>query len=69
MHTPSLFYTSYFVCTTRPETLALTRTLGSDQCLDAVAGEGSWLIRATWMLCLELLDVDSVGSGCCGGTV
>ena len=38
---------------TRTQTLTLTRTLWGDQCLDAVAGEGSRLIRPTWMLCLE----------------
>ena len=39
-------------------TLTLTRTLWSDQCLDAVACEGSRLIRPAWMLCLEILNVD-----------
>ena len=37
--------------------------------MDAVACEGSRLIRLTWMLCLERLrwlDVDWAGSGCCG---
>ena len=49
-------------------TLILTRTEWSDQCLDAVACEGSYsrLIRPTRMLCLERLSVHSVGSGCCG---
>ena len=36
-------------------TLTLTRTLWDDQCLDAVACEGSRLIRATWFLCVEIL--------------
>ena len=36
-------------------TLTLTRTLWGDQCLDAVACEGSRLIRATWFLCVERL--------------
>ena len=35
-----------------------TRTLWGDQCLDAVTCKGSRLIRPTWMLCLELLNVD-----------
>ena len=50
-----------------------TRTLWSDPCFDAVAGEGSRLIRPTWMLFLlfvntqqRWLDVDWAGSGCCG---
>ena len=34
-------------------TLTLTRTLWGDQCLDAVACEGSRLIRPTRTLCLE----------------
>ena len=38
--------------------------------MDAVACEGSWLIRPTCMLCLvktiRCLDVDWAGSGCCG---
>ena len=41
--------------TTRTLSLALTRTLWGDRCLDAVACEGSRLIRPTWMLCLERL--------------
>ena len=41
-----------------PNPITLTRTLWSDQCLDAVACEGSRLIRRTWMLCLEILNVD-----------
>ena len=41
----------------RPTTQTLTRVLWGDQCLDAVACEGSItrLIRPTWMLCLERL--------------
>ena len=38
---------------TRTPTLTLTRTLWSDQCLDAVASEGS-------------LEVDSAIGECCG---
>ena len=55
MRTPSLLYLGvnwYHPTRTR------TQTLRSDQCLDAVACEGSRLIRTTWMLCLELLNVD-----------
>ena len=43
---------------TRTLTLISTRTLWSGQCLDAVACEVSRLIRPTWMLCLEILNVD-----------
>ena len=39
--------------TTRTLTLTLTRTLWGDQCLDAVACEGSRLIRPARMLCLK----------------
>ena len=39
-------------------TLTLTRTLWGDQCLEAVACEGSRLIRPAWILCLEILNVD-----------
>ena len=39
-------------------TLTLTQTLWSNQRLDAVASEGSRLIRPTWMLCLETLNID-----------
>ena len=35
-----------------------TRTLWSDQRLDAVACEGSSLSLTTWMLCLQILNVD-----------
>ena len=39
--------------------------LWSDQCFDAVACEGPRSIRPTWMLCLEILNVDwtLIGSG------
>ena len=36
-------------------TLTLIGTLWGDQCLDAVACEGSRLIRPIWLLCLERL--------------
>ena len=36
-------------------TLTLIRTLWGDQCLDAVAREGSRLIKLIWLLCLERL--------------
>ena len=49
-------------------TLNLTLTPWGDQCLDAVACKGSGLIRPAWVLCLGILQVDSVGSGCCGLT-
>ena len=39
--------------------------LWDDQCLDAVACEGSRLIRPIWLLCLER-HFDSACSGCCG---
>ena len=35
-----------------------TRRLWSNQCLDAVACEGSRLIHTTWMLCLKILNVN-----------
>ena len=57
--TPRLFDPRVNRChPTRTLTRARTRTLWSDQCLDAVACEGSRLIRRTWMLCLEILNVD-----------
>ena len=45
-----------------------TRTLAlwGDLCLDAVSCEGSRLTRQPWILCSEILQGDSVGSGCCG---
>ena len=36
----------------------LTRTLWSDQCLDAVGCESSRLTRPAWMLCLKIPNVD-----------
>ena len=66
MRTPVCFMLVYRSHPTRTLTLTRTRTLMSDQCLDAVACEGSRLIHPTWILCLEGLQVDSAGSGCCG---
>ena len=59
----SFFITWYYMVNRYHPTRTLTRTLArtllwSDQCLDAVAREGSRLIRPTWMLCLERLNVD-----------
>ena len=47
-------------------TLTLIGTLWGDQCLDAVACEGSRLIWPIWLLCLERLLSFSTCSGCCG---
>ena len=57
MRTPRLFDLGQHL-PTDPNPITLTLTLRNDQCLDAVAREGSRLIRLTWMLCLERLNVD-----------
>ena len=59
----SFFITWYYMVNRYHPTRTLTRTLArtllwSDQCLDAVAREGSRLIRPAWMLCLKIFNVD-----------
>ena len=48
-------------CSTRTLTLTLIGTLWGDQCLDAGACEGFWLIRPIWSLWLIQLARDAVG--------
>ena len=63
-HVPTQTRGMTVVLTAEHPTRTLTGTLWGDQCLDAVACEGSTgvrrLIRPTWMLCLGGLWVDSV---------
>ena len=59
IRTPSLFYLGQQKTPDpNPSPNPETQTPWSDQCLDAVAGEGSRFIRPPWMPCLEILNVD-----------